>query len=76
MAQLKLWARVGVTMTLNVPDDFTETDIEQKFIEALNEHNPGKVVFHFDGESYIPFEELENYIGNIDDESNEIIVNI
>lgn len=53
MEKFKVWARIGVTMTLELPKNPTQNDFESAFKKALNEYNPGKLEFHFDGESYI-----------------------
>lgn len=54
MALVQLWARVGVTLAVDLSDNPTRTEIEDKIIEVLKENDPGKLHCFFDGEAYIP----------------------
>lgn len=54
MPKIDVWARIGVRMSLEVPDNYTEEDVAAAAKRVTEENDPGKLFFHFHGESYIP----------------------
>jgi hypothetical protein len=60
------WVRIGATITVDLPDNHTEKDIEEAISKAIEQHNPGKLDFYFDGEAYIPASDENKIQSDID----------
>lgn len=54
MPKIEVWARIGVSMTLDVPDNYTDKDVREAAEKKTKENNPDKEDFKFDGHSYLP----------------------
>lgn len=54
MSKIEVWARIGVKMTLDVPDNYTDEDVQKAALEKCRQHNPKKPDFYLQGGSYLP----------------------
>lgn len=57
MAKVKMWMRAGIT--IEVDKEAVFADPENALIEAIKRGD-----FKFDGDSYMPDEELEDHVDN------------
>lgn len=54
MPKIDVWARIGVRMTLDVPDNYTDEDVQKAAVKKCKQHNPKKPDFTLQGDSYLP----------------------
>lgn len=64
MKTIKIWARIGTAMTIQVPDDYLVDDIRKATKKMIKQNNPNKPEFKFTGESYIPADNYQNIDGD------------
>lgn len=64
MIILTVWARIGTSINIETEDE-TPEEIAKATKRAIEEHDPGKLHFHFDGEAYIPQDNVFNCDGSI-----------
>ena len=54
MPKIEVWARIGAKMILEVPDNYTDEDVQKAALEKCRQRNPKKPDFNLQGESYLP----------------------
>lgn len=54
MPKIEVWARIGVKMTLKVPDNYTDKDVQKAALKKCRQRNPKKSDFNLQGDSYLP----------------------
>jgi len=64
--RVKIWARVGVSIIVDI-DTVTEESVQEEVNKILEEHDPGKLHCHFDGEACIP----EHCVKDASDKNDE-----